>query len=142
MTDYARHPSDPEFDEYETCLSAVDWLGNRFRVGDTVLYCVAAGRGQMMAVGVVRALKAHHRTRTESRPAEPGETPTRVYLSPVTGEEFRSVHWTVPYHEITVQVLTTRTSGAWDNKQRTRPAWVNPMNITAVAGLEQTVGAT
>ncbi len=136
---YTHNPSDPELDDDGTCLSAVDWLGNRFRVGDTVMYCVAAGRGQMMAFGVVRAMKAHRRTRTESRPAEPGETPTHVYLSKVTGQEFRSVHWTVPYHEITVQVLTSRTSGAWNNEQRTRPAWVNPMNITAVAGLEKAV---
>ncbi len=129
-----RHPSRPEFDAAGTCLSAVDWLGNRFRVGDTVMYCVGAGRGQMMALGVIQQIRSESRMNRYFRPAEEGETPTRVYLSPVTGEEFRSVAYEVPYDDITVQVLTTRTSGSYDNKQRTRPAWVNPMNITAVAG--------
>lgn len=135
--EFTQHPSEPELADDGTCLSAVDWLGNRFRVGDTVMYCVAAGRGQMMAYGVVQAIKAHPRTRREGRNAAPGETPTRMlkwHDPPIAW-----IEWEVPYHEITVRVLTSRTSGHWDNKQRTRPAWVNPMNVTAVAGLEQAV---
>lgn len=37
------------------------------------------------------------------------------------------------HYEYKVQVLTYRTSGNWDNKKRTRPAYVNPMNITKLS---------
>lgn len=96
-------------------LEATDWLGHRFRPGDKVMYCVAAGRGQMMAIGTVKAIRCRqYESQTWDR-----ETQTH-------GKELR---W-----EFEVQVLTTKTSGHWGNKQRTRPAWVNPMNITSVSG--------
>ena len=85
----------PEFED-GVCVAATDWRGNRFSVGDMVMYCVGAGRGQMMAEGRVLQIR-------------PGK-----------------------YTTIEVQVLTERTSGAWNNGKRTRPAWVNPMNITAL----------
>ena len=71
----------------------IDWLGNRVEVGDVVMYAIAAGRGQQMAMGTVEQIVA-------------------------TGDTYK------------VQVLTEKTSGRWGNGPRTRPAWVNPMNIT------------
>lgn len=122
-----RNPSAPEFSdtptfeakEYEPkrtdVLSAVDWLGNRFHVGDTVMYCIGAGRGQMMALGTVQAMRAQECQELVSWDWEGNK---RV-------NEVRRDYWNVE-----VQVLTERTSGSWDNEKRTRPAWVNPMNIT------------
>lgn len=116
------HPSSPTFsdtpvwdanDKRTDVLSAVDWLGNRFKVGDQVLYCIAAGRGQMMALGEVRAIRAWENMRKD------WDRETREYIAGF---------------EVEVQVVTQRTSGSWNNKQRTRPAWVNPMNITSMAG--------
>lgn len=119
--------------------SATDWLGNQFTVGQPVLYCIGAGRGQMMAAGVVTAIRSTPHTHTVGRDPNPGETPTRVLTwhdppRPWVDEE-------VPYEEITVQVLTHVTSGRWGNEKRTRPAWVNPMNITALEGLHDAVTA-
>lgn len=34
------------------------------------------------------------------------------------------------YEPYKVQVLTEKTSGHWSNGPRTKPAWVNPTNIT------------
>lgn len=88
-------PSDPEFDPDGTCFAARDWLGNRFVVGERVMYCVGAGRGQLMAIGKVLKIVPEGRG-------------------------------------IKVQVLTERTSGAWGNGARSRSAWVNPLNVTAL----------
>jgi len=135
------HPSDPGYaEDGTTVISAVDWLGNRFYVGDTVLYCVAAGRGQMMATGVVKIIRCVSKTRTRTRRAGPGETPTRWtepanHCDPLIGW----VDEVVPWDDLTVQVLTTHTSGGWNHGQRQRPAWVNPMNITSARGLETAV---
>lgn len=74
----------------------IDWLGNRVEVGDVVIYAIAAGRGQQMALGTVQKIEA-----TEN-----------------------------PYELYKVRVLTEKTSGHWSNGPRTKPAWVNPMNIT------------
>lgn len=90
-------------------VSALDWLGNRFSVGDTVLYCVGAGRGQLMAYGKVLKIRACARTKWDP--------------------EVRDV---VHFEDITVSVLTERTSGEWDNGKRSRPGSVNPLNITAL----------
>lgn len=99
-------------------LSATDWLGSAFRLGDTVMYCIGAGRGQMMALGTVQAIRAWYRKRLVSRDwSVPGDRSRDVYEA---------------YWDVEVQVLTQKTSGAWNNKERTRPAWVNPMNITAL----------
>jgi hypothetical protein len=94
----AKNPTNPEYDGNE-CVAATDWLGNRFRVGEVVMYCVGAGRGQMMAIG--RVLKIDYDA-------------------------------TRPYDSFKIQVLTEKTSGNWNNEKRTRPAFVNPMNITAI----------
>jgi hypothetical protein len=130
--DFARHPTDPGFAADGSVVSAVDWLGNRFQVGDMVMYCIGAGRGQMMAHGRVLAITSEQKTWLQHRVAEEGEEPTRVLDwrdPPVAIVEYR-----VPYDDIKVQVLTERTSGRWDNEKRMRPAWPNPMNITAIAG--------
>lgn len=96
-------------------LSAVDWLGNPFRLGDRVMYCIAAGRGQMMALGRVQQIRA----------TEVDDWDYRI----VDGER----KWTKEGKrwEVEVLVLTLKTSGNWGNEKRTKPAWVNPMNITA-----------
>lgn len=84
-------------------VGGTDWLGNEFRIGDTVMYAVSAGRGQMMAYGVVTDMKM--------------------------GDGH-------PFHQRTdlvhVAVHTVKTSGQWNNGARTKPAWVNPINITAI----------
>lgn len=127
MKEYTHNPSDPQFSdtptyeakEYEAkrtdVLSAVDWLGNRFHVGDTVMYCIGAGRGQMMALGTVQAMRARERQELVSWDWEGNKRVNKVWRD---------------YWDVEVQVLTERTSGSWDNEKRTRPAWVNPMNIT------------
>ena len=44
--------------EYRTdVLSAEDWLGHRFAVGEKVMYCIGAGHGQMMAIGEVKQIR-------------------------------------------------------------------------------------
>lgn len=116
------HPTDPEYGPEGEVVCAKDWLGNRFCVGDVVMYCIGAGRGQMMAFGRVLKIKSVVCHRWKTRAAAEGETPTRGVW--VDEED--------TYDEVTVQVLTERTSGRWDNKKRTRPAWPNPMNITAL----------
>lgn len=128
MTEYTHNPSDPEFSDTPTferkdygsekrtdVLSAVDWLGKRFHVGDEVMYCIGAGRGQMMALGTVQAMRA---------------TEKRELVSCKWAENKRTDEVWRNYWDVEVQVLTERTSGAWGNEKRTRPAWVNPMNIT------------
>jgi hypothetical protein len=41
--------------------------------------------------------------------------------------------------EYRVQVLTHRTSGSWGSRKRLRPAFVNPMNITALTPDQQKI---
>jgi len=106
-------------------VSAIDWLGHRFSVGDRVMYCIGAGRGQMMAIGTVQKMRAKSMTRLVSWEWE-GEGDNRRRVNDVHEQ----------YWEVQVQVLTEKTSGSWDNKQRSRPAWVNPMNITAIEGVQ------
>ncbi len=107
-----KHPPFPVFRPGSgELVAARDWLGNTFAVGDVVLYCVGADRGQMMAVGRVVKLEI----------PELGYDAQRAIDS---GREVR--------REVCVQVLTAKTSGHWGNGPRTRPAWVNPMNITAL----------
>lgn len=92
--------------------SAVDWLGHRFKLGDKVMYCISAGRGQVMAIGVVQSIRARETYKYNLE----GATKARM----VDG-------W-----EIEVQVLTVKTSGAWGNRKRSKAAWVNPLNVTAL----------
>ncbi len=113
------HPHSPLRNSEGEVISAVDWLGNRFSVGDRVLYCVGAGRGQLMAYGKVLWIKA------EAKPVW----------------DYAAKKWREDLETVTVQVLTERTSGNWGNEKRTRPALVNPLNITAIvpnmlAGIE------
>lgn len=91
-------------------VGAQDWLGGTFKVGDQVMYCIAAGRGQMMAIGTIQKMRA----------------------------KLLNNRWTGDYWRIEVQVITEKTSGAWGNEKRTRPAWVNPMNITSMVGVVDT----
>lgn len=104
------HPHSVGYDQDGNPVSAVDWLGNRFHVGDKVMYCIGAGRGQMMAVGTLLKIEV------------------ATHVSPI----YRDGQLRREWEEVTCQVLTSRTSGQWNNKARTKPAWVNPMNITAL----------
>lgn len=126
-------PHSPEFDANGKPISAVDWLGNRFAVGDTVLYCISAGRGQMMAIGEVLQINNDVKQHRSYREAEPGEEPDWGGWIDRLGQQWparMSVY--TPYDDITVQVRTLKTSGSWNNRERSRPAWVNPMNIIAL----------
>lgn len=103
-------------DEWRTdALSAVDWLGNTFKLGDRVMYCIGAGRGQMMALGTVKQIR----------------TKNVVFYS----YDSSKGRYQVPGVEVEVQVLTEKTSGNWNNGERTKPAWVNPMNVTALENI-------
>ncbi len=139
-----QHPSRPGYDinGSGTVLSAVDWRGNRFHVGDTVMYCIGAGRGQMMAIGEVVKIESTPSSRKYLRYClQPGEEPDdyQFQRDPDTNRvtwvkdpDKGYKHEEMPYDRVAVQVLTHKTSGSWDNKKRTKPAWVNPMNITAL----------
>ncbi len=132
----SRHaPHSPDINEQGKCLSAVDWRGNRFHVGEEVMYCIGAGRGQMMAIGVVLQIKVTQRHRNVSQPCDSDDPDafTRQWFEP--GEYFKWVQ--VPFDEVTVQVRTLKTSGRWDNEERTKPAWINPMNVTTMRSVDK-----
>lgn len=126
-----RHPSRPEYDNDGTVIAATDWRGNRFAVGDTVLYCISAGRGQMMAEGVVVQIQSERRVHRVRRLARDGETATYSFTLS-SGGLWEGVEEETFFDDVTVQVHTKATSGRWDNQARSKPAWVNPMNITAI----------
>lgn len=122
------YPRVAERNEKGDVVAAIDWLGNTFRIGDQVVYCISAGRGQMLAIGKVLRFKCTTLEHMVYRPAVEGETAN--YRSEYNGEEFVRVRQL--YDSVTVQVHTLKTSGRWNNKTRSKPAWVNPMNITAI----------
>lgn len=121
------HPSNPQFDAGGNPVSAEDWLGNRFSIGDQVMYCIGAGRGQMMAIGTVQALRVK-----ESSKLQRVDNPAPQ--SSAWRDRFLFVDAPPDKWVVEVQVLTERTSSHWGNGQRSRPAWVNEMNITAITG--------
>lgn len=121
IVSYAVHPL-ALVDEKEGLVGGIDWLGNEFRIGDLVMYCISAGRGQMMAVGEVVAIRAKPITEWVNR-------------DELGTEGYRPRHRLVDAR-VEVQVLTAKTSGHWNNRARTRPAWVNEMNITSVKGVK------
>jgi hypothetical protein len=125
-------PHSPE-EKNGKVVSAVDWLGHRFSVGERVMYCISAGYGQMMAIGEVIQIVKEVKQARSYREAEPGEEPEFPGYRAINGTVYpgrMSVY--TDYDDITVQVKTLKTSGHWNNRERTRPAWVNPMNITAL----------
>lgn len=126
-----RAPHSPELLNGKA-VSAVDWLGNRFAVGDKVMYCISAGRGQMMAVGEVMQIKVEQKFHRTQVPADGDDPDALAY--PYTPDCFYRVVQS-PYDQVTVQVRTLKTSGRWDNTERSKPAWVNPMNITSLSGV-------
>lgn len=126
MLERPRWPHSPEFGPIATfqegtyagqpwlthVTSAVDWLGKRFSVGEKVLYCIGAGgHRQRMAIGTVKAMRARQ---------------TYDYNIGGTTKARLLADW-----EIEVLVLTERTSSV-SNNRRTKPAWVNPCNVTAL----------
>jgi hypothetical protein len=82
------------------------------------MYCIGAGRGQIMAIGRVRMIRAR-------------ETYDYTWDGTSRVKSNTPVGW-----EIEVQVLTEKTSSTWVDSKRTKPAWVNPHNITALPALE------
>lgn len=128
---YKWTPDPPHVSERDpdgNVIAVTDWLGGTFRIGDQVAYCIGAGRGQVMAIGKVLQIKCEVRERTDYRPPNPGEQPNYTYpLSDRTAVRYRTL-----YDVITVQVLTLKTSARYSHGKRTRPAWVNPQNITAL----------
>lgn len=106
-----KHPPFPFLGPDGDIIGAEDWLGNNFFIGDKVVYCISAGRGQMMAIGKVLKI----------------ELPELGYWQQQAVDAGREV-----WEELRIQVLTERSSGHWNNEARTRPAWVNSMNITAL----------
>lgn len=126
----AAHPHSPTYSDTPTYYqprssgdlwrtdgqSAVDWLGNTFKLGDMVIYCIGAGSGQIMAVGEVQQI------RTMSTTVWKYDHKTKQ-------------RWTEPDVEVEVLVLTKKTSSYSENQERAKPAWVNPMNITALANI-------
>ncbi len=121
-----RHPNAPQLDAEGIVVAATDWLGNTFRVGEQVMYCIGAGRGQMMAIGEVVKIDSERTTRGFLRHATPEETPD------VIRDDERWVWDDLPYDDVRVMVRTLRTSGRFREEPRSKPAWVNPMNITAL----------
>lgn len=106
------HPHSPIRNEDGEIVSAVDWLGNRFSVGEYVIYAVGAGRGQLMAYGKVLKIIGEKKTLWDHEKMEHYE-----------GEA------------ISVQVLTEQTSSDWGGEwsgKRKRPAMINPLNVTAL----------
>lgn len=97
------HPPFPVW-EGNQLVAATDWLGNQFKVGDIVLYCISAMRSQLMAYGEVVDIKLADRARG----------------------------WVSGQDEVKVQVRTIKTAGRWNNQERTRPVWVLSMNVTAM----------
>ncbi len=140
MTDGWFHAPKAITDESGAVVGASDWLGNRFDVNDRVLYCIGAGRGQMMAIGKVLKIVGTPSVRRTTREAHYGETPDREFERS-DGVVVKIVYVDTPYIEVKVQVLTLKTSGAWDNEKRTRPAWPNPMNITSLRGIDEQLRA-
>lgn len=139
MRQHAPHSPVYEFVEgsgKSVCVQATDWLGNTFRLGDQVIYCIGAGRGQMMAIGEVTQIVSDHKSRTTWRHPVSADEPTVLrdtYIYATRSyAETPMVETLEEWDEIAVQVLTKMTSGHWNNEQRTRRAWVNPMNITAL----------
>lgn len=124
-----RVPHTPGYDGNKV-VSAVDWRGNTFRVGEEVLYCISAGRGQMMAIGIVLAIKVEQLFRSENVECDSDDPDGQVRPWFDPDHYYKTIK--TPYDDITVQVRTLKTSGRWSNQERTKPAWVNPMNITAI----------
>jgi hypothetical protein len=116
-------PNKAALDQDESVVAATDWLGNRFKIGDVVMYCISAGRGQMMAFGRVQKMRF-----PEFDVGQHWDNATMAYTPLDTSER-----------QVEVQVLTESTSGNWNNEKRTRASWVNPMNITAVIGMEKAI---
>lgn len=125
-----------EGNDKSVCVQATDWLGNVFKLGDTVIYCIGAGRGQMMALGVVTMILVEHKKHEYWRNPQPGEEPTVMRHTFIHATcqyaEIPQVRVVEEWDELAVQVLTSKTSGLWGSRQRTRKAFVNPMNITAL----------
>lgn len=125
-------PKAPQRDAEGVVVAATDWLGNTFTLGEPVMYCIGAGRGQMMAVGEVIKIVSEAKQRSYMRPAEEGETPA------TTNSDGGWVWDDLDYDDVRVLVRTLRTSGRYDNDPRSKPAWVNPMNITALPAVVNT----
>jgi len=107
------HIEDGKFADFigETCIGGLDWLGQPYREGDWVIYAIGAGRGQAVAYGQVLKTILREQSYYGGR------------------------------YEYKVQVQTYMTSANWNNRSRSRPAYVNPMNVTALTPEQNAVFA-
>ncbi len=121
-------PHSPQRDDKGRVISAVDWLGNRFHVGDHVLYSIHHGDTHMMALGEVLQIKAVMRPAKKYRDPEPGEQPD--FVNDLADPPIGLVKYTTFYDEVTVRVRTLRTADPYCKGERKGGAWVNPNNIT------------
>lgn len=124
-----RAPHSP-INERGKWVSAVDWRGNRFAVGDEVLYCVADGYSYCTAVGRVIeiAVKTIQRRRDVETTADDPEGHHRPWFDP--DRYYRTEHF--PVDDVRVLVQTLQTASHGDKGPRAKPGWVNPWNITAL----------
>lgn len=93
--------------------SAVDWLGNRFHVGWTVMYCApdTAGNGHTVALGKVVAIQYWHAVKM-----------TAIGVTEVEDEP-----------TVRVQVCTMRTPrDPRIGRKRSFLGWIKAISITAV----------
>lgn len=104
---YRQIPCRPHPDENGRVTSAEDWLGNRFGIGDPVVYCTTASTGGMMAVGTVEEIRL--------------------------GEQGRR---TFPPVEVKIRTHASASSRLRDSGRRSKPGWITSSNVTAIAGLE------
>ncbi|MEU4155733.1 hypothetical protein [Actinoplanes sp. NPDC026670] len=117
-------PSDPGFEDGR-CVSAVDWLGQRFTEGEKVLYCVFSSGRATTALGVVERIQAEQCTGWTYREAGEGD---------VVSHEANGKSWTkdtYTYWQVGVMVRTLKTAEDGD-VAKPRNSWINAFNVTAL----------
>jgi hypothetical protein len=135
-------------------IAATDWLGNPLRVGDRVAYCISAGRGQQMAIGVLEELRpiliedrndvvvlgdsfAPKPTNTSYGYASntPGKPRWASYFA---NGEWQQATWIVHnvYEYAETKIRRIAASG-WDGKTEKAARFVNEMNVTSIEGFKE-----
>lgn len=146
-------PNNPRRDAAGQIIAATDWLGNEFKLGDRVLYCISAGRGQQMAIGIVKEMTAEIREDRSKitilgdsympKPAnvyhghnEYGKPCLREYYIKDVG--WQPETWIVygTYELVQVKVQRIAASG-YEGIEKKAARFVNSMNITSLDALRQ-----
>lgn len=137
-------PNDLERDSSGKVITAIDWLGNRLRIGDRVTYCISAGRGQQMAIGILEELRpvlTEDMTKWIEVP-DPGTTPNHWNQKPGepkqryvnNGERIWVIYKTYEYAETKIRRLA---ASGWDGKNEKAARFVNEMNVTSLEGIKE-----